>query len=291
MEDVDVKFTRYADDLLFWSDDYSKASTAVESLSAWSKSSGVELNRQKSRGLRLMVADPRPEPEIASITSVDYLGHRISLKGVEPKPSRIASAKTEMERLIYLALLKEPVQGSQRMTRVYNRLDRDYVSLIWQLRRKLYGHLSERQVQRLRRGFVPATGLTGLVAQFPVVTDRQQFRDLDAWLRRRVWLALRKRASILRPLLGRRRPPKVWDLPLTELMTARDRSVSTRQSLDLTMPSATIMAELVQRSIQLHGPAVVRGSSRLHLDPQQSFAQLAGVCRGPARARAKVSRS
>jgi len=267
LEDMGVKFTRYADDLLFWSNNYRNASMAVEALYEWSKKSGVQVNTSKSGGLRLMVAETKPEPEIESIESVDYLGHRISLKAVQPKPSRLESVKVEIERLIYVTLLKEPTQGTQQVTRIYGGLDRDYISLIWQLRRRLYGRLSEHQVQRLRRGYVPATGLTGIVAQFPVVTDREQYRLLDVWLRRRVWLALRRRALFLGPLLGHRDPPKVWNLPLEELMTAQARSVTTGQSLDLTMPSARIMAELVQRSIQLHGPAVVRGSSRLYLEP------------------------
>lgn len=267
LEDIGVKFTRYADDILFWSEDYGTACRGVDALYAWSVQSGVALNSEKSRGLRLMSRDPLPEAELSSISSVDYLGHCIGLGGVKPKGSRIEALRNEIERMIYVALLKEPLLGSQRLDRIRGGLDRDYISLIWQLRRKLYGHLSERQVLRLRRGYIPATGLTGAVAQFPVVTDRADFRELDQWLRRRVWLALRRRSLLLRPLLGRRRAPNLWDLPPSKLMRASVRSVSTRQLVDLTMPSASLMAEVVERSIQLHGPGVVRASTRLYLAP------------------------
>jgi len=267
LEKIGAGFTRYADDILLWSDDYGTACRGVNALYEWSESAGVKVNLEKSRGLRLMVNSPKPQAEFQSIESVDYLGHRIGLTSVRPKASRISQIRAGINKMIFATLLKEPMRGSQRMTRVLGGLDRDYVSLIWQLRRRLYGHLTERQVHRLRRGFVPHTGLSGVVAQFPVVSDRADFNQLDAWIRRQVWLALRRRASILGPEIAPHSLPDVWSLPIERLVLAQARSATTGQTIDLTMPSASLMAEVVERSIQLHGPSVVRGSSRLYLAP------------------------
>lgn len=266
LERIGVGFTRYADDTLLWSPDYATICRGVEAVHKWSELSGVALNSGKSPGIRLLVADERLATEMRSVLDVEYLGHRIAIGSVRPKRSRMRDIRSQIVAIVYATLLKEPMSGTQRLSRVAGGLDRDYVSLIWQLRRLLYGRLSERQVRRLSRGVVPRTGLSGVVAQFPVVSDTDDFRSLDRWIRRRVWLALRRRATLLSPKITGAKPA-VWDKSIGDLISATARSSSTGQPIDLTLPSAGLMAAVVQRAIQLHGPGVVRGSTRLYLEP------------------------
>lgn len=265
LEGVGVQFTRYADDLLVWSTSYEKISSAVDSLHEWSSRSGVAINNDKSTGVRILTRSDRPAAEFRSINSVDYLGHRLRLDRVTPKPSRMAKIRRDILEKIFLTLLREPLRATQDMSRLKNGLDRDYVSLIWQLRRFLYGRLTENQIDRLMKGVIPRTGLTGVVAQFPMVSDFQDFAELDRWLRHRVWLALRRRAALLGPHLAEA-APRLWTLPVSGLVTASEVSRRTGQTIDLRLPSTERMAGLVARAIRQHGPSVVRSSSRLYLD-------------------------
>lgn len=266
LERAGVQFARYADDLVFWSDDYKIASRGVELLYQWSRKSGVAINTEKSMGLKLVTSHSFADAEISSATSISFLGHAISLDAVRPKQSRLKRLKNEVQRLIYLALLKEPLNGTQNLARIARGQDRDYISLIWQLRRKLYGHMSENQLMRFTRGHIPYLGIGGAIAQFSVVTDDTDLREFDRWLELQIWLALKKRSALLRNNIQYSNEPYIWSLPLPKLRDWAGYSTTNSQYIDFTIPSAIRMINFVQRAIRLHGPSIIRSSTRLYLD-------------------------
>ncbi|MEU8815031.1 reverse transcriptase domain-containing protein [Actinoplanes sp. NPDC048796] len=257
LERLNVGFARFSDDILLWGADYAAVRAGVDMLFEWSNESGVGISKSKSRGLQILSpAGGIGGSEIRDVDSVEFLSHKISLRsvGLASRPEQQIRRRSSV--LIYANLLRHPLAKTQDLRRLANGVDRDYITLLSQLRRLLYGGLSEHQVIRFSRsGYVPITHLTGFVARHPVVTEEDNWRDLDKWLRRQIWLALRRRASLLRKdgYAGSCIP---WGVPVHMLSKQSYRSKRTSFLLNMTVPSATRMARVVRRATGLHGTRV-----------------------------------
>jgi hypothetical protein len=157
LERLGVSFARYADDTLIWSSDYGQVCEAVQNLHDLAERIGANVNLKKSGGVRLLVPKGAPA-EFSSTSSVDYLGHCFRLDNVAIKESLIKKIKTRVQKLIYYNLVRAPKLGVQDLSRL-GRVDKDYVTLIWQLRRYMYGDVSERAIRRFAVRGVPAKRL------------------------------------------------------------------------------------------------------------------------------------
>ncbi|WFE33793.1 reverse transcriptase domain-containing protein [Micromonospora sp. WMMD975] len=257
LERLNVGFARFSDDILLWGADYAAVRAGVDMLFEWSNESGVGISKSKSRGLQILSpAGVIGGSEIRDVDSVEFLSHKISLRsvGLAKRPER--DIRQRISRLIYANLLRQPLAKTQNLARLSNGVDRDYLTLLSQLRRLLYGGLSEHQVLRFScSGYVPLTHLTGFVARHPVVTEEGNWRDLDRWLRRQIWLALRRRTSLLREagFAGSCIP---WGVSVHMLSIQSYRSKRTSSLLSMRVPSTTRMARVVRKATELHGTRV-----------------------------------
>jgi hypothetical protein len=259
-----VSFTRYADDVVIWSRDYSNLSRAVDELHRFADVSRCSINHSKSEGIRLLTNPAAEMAEFRTTHHVDFLSHRVALRKISMSDKAIASAQETMSGYIYNHLLREPIRGSQNVRRLAGGLDRDYVALLSQLRRYLYGSLSEAQLRRLLRGpLPPMMSLGGLLGRHPLVDDTEQLRRLDAWLSTQVWLALRKRADLLSGAVAH--PPAPWGYTQARLATYMTRSTRGRHlPVDGRLPSAVRMSELVRRAVRAHGTRVATHTASLY---------------------------
>ncbi|MCW2501716.1 MAG: RNA-directed polymerase, partial [Frankiales bacterium] len=230
LERLGVSFVRYADDLIIWSRDYSALCRGVEELHLLSERSGCEINQKKSEGVRLLVSEETKRAEMAYTSSVDYLSHSVGLRTVRIKEEVAGRIRERINSYLYNHLLREPLNGTQDMSRVASGVDRDYVAFIWQLRKYLYGSLSEEQVRRLLRAPIPPVSLSGAVARFPLINDRQQLAELDEWIAAQAWLALRRRAQILGPIWPA--TPEPWGRTRAKLIRFRWTSGTTGLPVD-----------------------------------------------------------
>jgi len=262
LERLGVGFVRYADDTLIWSTDYGRICDAASILHEASQQIGSPINAEKSPGIRLLVRDETVHTEMPAIKSVDYLGHAVSLRTTRMKDASLRRIKGRIDQLIYTNLLLEPLNKSQNPSRLSD-VDRDYVTLIWQLRRYLYGPLTEADVRRFRAGGVPPMSFEGVMAFFPLVNDDESLRQLDVWIATQIWLALRKRARLLRG--SGMATPHPHGLPLDQLLTFRSKSRRTGDVVDVRMPSVRKMASLLKLAISTHGLGVVAGQTPLYL--------------------------
>ncbi|TDO89823.1 reverse transcriptase domain-containing protein [Enemella evansiae] len=264
LERLAVGAVRYADDVLVWSRDYAGVARAAESLMEWSDASGVPINHKKSQGVHLVVSNLQGRSEMPQTTSVDFLGHELRLSTVRIRERALKQIKDRVIDLIYQNLLKEPQAGTQDLARLTRGVDRDYVTLVSQLRRYLYGSLSEGQIARLlKSSTLPVIRFTGVVARFAAVDDSAQFRDLDQWIRLQVWLALRKRRRLLTPHLQGAALPRVWGFQPGELVQYRFVS-SAGTTVGAGLPSLERMHELVRRTVALHGSSPVATAVSLY---------------------------
>ncbi|ATG50432.1 hypothetical protein CFK38_02000 [Brachybacterium vulturis] len=250
-----LNFARYADDTVIWSESYDEISRAADILHHFASKAGTPINLEKSPGIQLLVQSSRSATEFTSIQSTDYLGHTISSSGVSISDARVREIKRRIRQLIYSNLLRAPLRGRQDMGRITAN-DRDYVAYIWQVRRYLYGGLSERDLRRYHGGYVPPRSFKGLMAFYPSVDNYQQLRALDGWMLNQTILALKRRADIL-GLSGVL--PSPHGLAGDKLLKLEVPSSRTGNPIDLRFPSFLRMARVIRSAVEANGFDVLSG--------------------------------
>jgi len=152
-------------------------------------------------------------------------------------------------------LLRALQEGSQDLSRLSPTTDRDYVVYVWQLRRYLYGDLSEGQLRRYLRGGIPPRRFKGFMSFFPLINDQDQLRHLDSWIVNQSWLALRRRAILLDEVGVTSLPPPHGLAPNA---LARHNHAGSKGPIDLRLPSLRQMSALVSKVSARFGPTAVR---------------------------------
>ncbi len=262
LERLGVSFVRYADDTLIWSSDYSQVCRAVESLHEMSDRIGAPLNLQKSGGVRLLTRPDAPA-EIHSTNHVEYLGHSVSFSNLSIRERLLDKLRLRINKLVYFNLVREPLRRTQDPTRL-GRVDKDYVTFIWQLRRYLYGDINEHSLRRLQRRGSSPRRFRGFMAFFPLV-EEEQLKTLDRWILCQVCLALRKRAALLRAQ-GFTTLPEPHGRKCHELRNYTRKSTSTGGILDLRLPSLQRIGAVIRRAAQRHGVnRVARGTDYAYI--------------------------
>lgn len=264
LERLGVSFTRYADDIVIWSRDYTSISRAVDELHRFADRTGCRINHAKSKGVSLLAAPDVKSAEFSMTNGIEFLSHRITLRETSLSNRAVVNAKSTIGDYIYNHLLREPIKGTQELSRLRGALDRDYIALLSQLRRYLYGSLSEEQLRRLLRGPLPSLiSLGGLLGRHPMVNDIAQLRELDDWISTQIWLSLRKRSRLLLSTLSD--TPQPWGSSKKELYTFTTKSSKGMHlPVDGRIPSVVRMNELVRRAVRAHGTRVATHTASVY---------------------------
>jgi hypothetical protein len=260
LERLGVGFVRYADDTIIWSRDYGTLCRAVDELYQAADTIGSGVNLAKSPGVRLLVSEGAAA-EFSSTNAMDFVGYRVSMTRLEMKPKTVEKAKNRVRELLYFNLLESAFDGTVEPARLGGGVDRDYVVFIWQLRRFLYGDLSERDLRRFQSRGVPMRRFKGFMSYYPLIDDAEQLVDLDRWLARETWLTMRKRSALIRASGVVTLPPPL-DLPMQELIHYQGLSQTTGEVVDLQLPSFRRIANVIRKAAVLHGPNTVGQSAR-----------------------------
>lgn len=260
-----VTFARFADDVLIWSEDYGSMCAASDIMHAFAHSSGTRINAVKSEGIRLLIGEG-DKGEMRSTQKVVYLSHELSLNGIGLKEGVVAKLLREVDRLVYDNLLREPFRGTQSLLRLTAN-DRDYVTLVWQLRRLLYGNMSEEQVRRLAEGRAfSRVQFSGMLSHFALVDDWPTLRKLDGEILNRVWLGLRRRETLIRAKHSHLPTVVPWDEPRERLKSLRSISRRSGRALDLRLPSTVRYVVAAQNAVQTYGTNVLGRSSNFYVE-------------------------
>lgn len=264
LERLGVGFARYADDTLIWSNDYSLICKAVDSLSSLSQKIGAELNFRKSHGINIFSPEGMPV-ELKSKPCVEFVGYRFDSRGTGMRASAVARIKRRISYLIWVNLLEPLAKGELPPQRLTSTIDRDYQVMLWQIRRYLYGDLSEKKLRRLTSGRARRIHFPGVMAYFPLVSDISQLKELDGWMSHTIWTSLNKRRKILMSR-GIQEFPMPHELNESQLLTARARTKDGAE-IDLRMPSFVRIGTCINQAATAHGPnAVGRRSGPLHYE-------------------------
>lgn len=262
LERLGLGFARYADDTLIWSHDYARICDAVEVLTRLSTDIGSPLNFRKSHGISIFTPEGAPA-EFTAKSTVEFVGYRVSDHGIGMRDTVVERVKRRIAYLVWSNLLEPLRQGKYVPSRTAPGVDRDYFVMILQIRRYLYGNLSEGKLRRLLDGRARQIRYPGVMSYFPLVDDMSQLKSLDGWLHHTVYTSLQERARLLRAF-GANELPSPHGLTKQALPTAKGKT-SGGKDLDLRLPSFVRIGTAINRAALAHGPnAVGRHGRGLH---------------------------
>jgi RNA-directed DNA polymerase len=264
LERLGVGFARYADDTLIWSPDYARLCEGVDAINEEAESIGVRLNLRKSEGISILAPTEAPA-EFKSKPTVEFVGYAFSASGISIRASAVQRIKKRIAYLIYRNLIEAPKRGQIVPTRFAPPVDRDYVVLIYQLRRYLYGDLSEEKLRKYLGRTAPRMHYKGVMSFYPLVDDSSLLKQLDGWLLHTVFTSVKERQRIL---LAAGHSVTVPPHTTAKANLPNFFGMSTGgTTLDLRLPSLVRMGKLLRRAAQTHGPNTIghRRSNQYYL--------------------------
>lgn len=197
-ENEGIRFARYADDTIVWTKDYSKIGKAFDIISQFSKETGIELNLKKSDGISLLQSAAMPSEFATPKEYVEFLGYKVSNESVGIKSSSVNKIKKQISYILYRNLL-QPLTTVKLKALLLpaDGLDRDYVTSIMQIRRYLYGNLTEVTLKKYLNGTYKHLSFKGIMSFYPLINDENQMLEMDRWLLSTILNTLKKRKGLL----------------------------------------------------------------------------------------------
>lgn len=196
-EKAGLKFARYADDTVIWSNDYPAICNAFNIVQEFSRDAKVPINTKKSEGISLL-AKGGLATEIVSKPSFDFLGYSISVDKVSIREKTVQRIKKQISYLLYRNLL-QPLQGSPLKGVIIpaNNRDKALLVAISQIRRYMYGGLLHRDLVDYIKGRKNTLRFKGVVSFYPLLTDVEQLQALDGWLISAISRCVQARSQLL----------------------------------------------------------------------------------------------
>ncbi|HEJ1156635.1 TPA: RNA-dependent DNA polymerase [Pseudomonas aeruginosa] len=193
-----LRFARYADDTVIWSNDYQKINTAYEIVHRFSKDTGVSINIDKSEGISLLCPDGTKSEFVKSTSSIDFLGYRLSPEKISIKEKSVAKIKREISYILYKHLI-QPLKRPrlQSITIPANNRDVHLLSAISEIRRFLYGDLTDEMISNYINGASNKIFFKGTMSFYPLINDESQLKNLDRWLVMTVYKSIKLRQKLL----------------------------------------------------------------------------------------------
>lgn len=198
-EELGIKFARYADDTIIWSNDYIKIVKAFDVISNFSIKTGVKINFRKSEGISLLHTDGVKSELQNAKNYFEFLGYKISCKNVGIKDASIKKMKKQISYILYKNLL-QPLKVNPiniRNIPMSGMMDKDYITAIMQIRRYLYGNMTEETLKKYLDGTYKRLNFKGIMSFYPLINDKEQMELMDRWIVSTIIEVLKKRKSIL----------------------------------------------------------------------------------------------
>ncbi|EMU52601.1 RNA-dependent DNA polymerase [Clostridium butyricum] len=197
IESEGLRFARYADDTVIWSNDYTKICKAFEIISEFSKETGVPINFKKSEGISLLTDKNMPSEFYKTKEYINFLGYKLSGNKVSIKDSKVRDIKQQISYLLYRNLI-QPIKAQPFVAVTIPNNDKDpmFVTAIMQIRRYLYGNLNDRLLNLYLSGVYKRLNFKGLMSFYPLIDDIDQLNELDGWLISTIFNCLKLRAKL-----------------------------------------------------------------------------------------------
>lgn len=253
LQDAGLRFARYADDTLIWSPEYERVSRAVRIIGEFSSSTGIQINQQKSKGVRILCPQQMPAELAQRTTSVDFLGYSISVDRVSIKDSSVKKIKRQINYILYKHLI-QPLRGARLRGLVIPSAKGDpaLLSALMEIRRFLYGNLSDDFLRRYLAGSSGRIFYKGVMSFYPLISDKDQMRELDGWLISQVQKTVTLRKKLLMAWRYNRSHLFPFNVARSEIPKAfRERRIDNRSLLAI--PSFVVVYLALRKSISENG--------------------------------------
>lgn len=196
-ESEGLRFARYADDTVVWSKRYDKICKSYDIIKDFSDETGVCINLEKSDGISLLVKPGVPSEFDRKKHSFNFLGYCIAVDVISIRKDSVNKIKAHISYLLYRHLI-QPING-QKLRSVECPVpndDRDLFVAIQQIRRYLYGNLTDKLLEDYTAGKLNRLSFKGLMSFYPLVTNESQLRELDGWMVHTVYHTIQKRLAL-----------------------------------------------------------------------------------------------
>ncbi len=196
-----LKFARYADDTIIWSEDYNKICNAFKIISMFSKNSSVKINYNKSSGISLLATEDILSEFKNTKEYIEFLGYKLSCNSISIKERSCTRIKNNISYILYQNLIQPLANGLMNANPVClpnRKYDPAFLVAISQIRRYLYGDLTDEKIIKYLNNSYKKLEFKGLMSFYPLVDDEIQLKQLDGWLVHTIMYFLKKRYNILR---------------------------------------------------------------------------------------------
>ena len=253
LEQIGLKFARYADDTIIWSRNYLNICEAFRIIDNFSSEAGVKINAKKSDGISLLTKPELPSELKNTKTSIEFLGYAISTNAVSIKSASVDRIKKQISYLLYRNLV-QPLRGNhlQGLIIPSNGKDRALLTAMLQIRRYLYGGLSSQQLHNYISGRSNRIRFKGIMSFYPLVNDEFQLRSLDGWLVSTIFRCVQLRSRLLMRWGYNRSNMFPFDVERDDLPKAF-RAVKIGRSRKLEIPSFMLIHRAMQQGLKGRG--------------------------------------
>ena len=138
--------------------------------------------------------------EIASRKEeIEFLGYAISVDHVSIKRSSVNKIKRQITYILYKHLI-QPLRGTKLVALEIpaNDKDRHLLSAILEIRRYLYGNLTDQMIANYLNGSSNRIFFKGVMSFYPLINNEAQLKELDGWLVTAIFKAIRIRSKLLK---------------------------------------------------------------------------------------------
>lgn len=212
LERLNGSFVRFADDAIAVAHSYADARNIEIEFRRHCLKAGVQINFEKSSGITLLngrqsdderqfFVDGSDGSPLEKIKEVDFLGHCIAADHIDLTKKAVKRIKRKISQVIYIHLLQYARQSPPmpiKFTRVGSGfVDWDLVTCLNEIRRYIYGGLSERELLAFIDEDRKLRVVRGLLAFYPLVSRASTLKMLDGWLKNIILRAIRERNKLL----------------------------------------------------------------------------------------------
>lgn len=249
LEKEGLRFSRYADDTIIWSEDYTKICKAFEIIHDFSKEAGVEININKSEGISLL-SKKGMSSELKEKENIEFLGYQISESNISIKPDSVNKIKAKISYILYRNLIQPLSRTTLQSVEIpSNGEDKDFVTAIMQIRRYLYGNLSEHMLKNYLNGAYKQLNFRGVMSFYPLIDNKEQLKKLDRWLLSTILNTLKKRDKLLKKHGHFRSNQFPFNLNNTSLLReCKRKRIHAKKGL-IEIPSFTRIYNAIQKAI------------------------------------------
>ncbi|MFH6591151.1 hypothetical protein, partial [Pseudomonas kulmbachensis] len=128
----------------------------------------------------------------------DFLGYKLSKEKISIKEKSVVKIKKEISYILYKHLI-QPLKSSvlRSLTIPANNKDADLLRAISEIRRFLYGDLTDEMISNYINGASNRIFFKGTMSFYPLLNDELQLRQLDTWLVLAVFKSIKLRRKLL----------------------------------------------------------------------------------------------